>query len=106
MIASTPAPPYYAVIFSSVRREGDHGYEEMAQKMYDLASAQEGFLGFESARNEIGITVSYWRDLESIEQWRMNEAHMLAKEKGRSEWYEEYAVRISRVEEEYGRRGQ
>ena len=103
MITSTPAPPYYAVIFSSVRSDGDHGYEEMAQKMFELASMQNGFLGFESARNDIGITVSYWKDLESIEQWRRNEKHMLAKEKGRSEWYEAYTVRISKVEEEYSR---
>ncbi len=102
MIATTPAPPYYAVIFSSVRTNGDHGYEVMAQKMFDLASSQDGFLAFESARKEIGITVSYWRDLESIQQWRMNEEHMLAKEKGRTEWYKAYTVRISKVEKEYG----
>ena len=66
MIANTPAPPYYAVIFTSVKTDNDPGYSEMAEKMIELAQKQEGFLGIESAREELGITVSYWRDLESI----------------------------------------
>ena len=66
MIANTPKPPYYAVIFSSIRTEGENGYSEMGDKMVELAEQQDGFLGVESARNELGITVSYWKDLESI----------------------------------------
>lgn len=66
MIAQTPEPPYYAVIFTSVRTEGDNGYAEMADRMVEIARQQDGFLGVESARNDIGITVSYWRDLEAI----------------------------------------
>ena len=33
MIAHTPAPPYYAVIFSSLRTAGDHGYGEAATRI-------------------------------------------------------------------------
>ena len=66
MIADTPQPPYYAVTFTSVRSDGDNGYAEMADRMVELARQQDGFLGVESARNEVGITVSYWRDLPSI----------------------------------------
>ena len=58
MIAETPQPTYYAVIFTSIRTDGDNEYGEMADKMVELAKQQEGFLGLESARNEIGITVS------------------------------------------------
>ena len=72
MIATTPIPPYYAVIFTSFRTAGDNGYSEMADKMFELASKQVGFLGIESAREDIGITVSYWRDLESIKNWKEN----------------------------------
>jgi len=68
-IAKTPKPPYYAVIFTSIRTAGDNGYAEMAARMDELAQQQDGFLGIESAREEIGITISYWRDLESIRQW-------------------------------------
>ena len=101
MIAKTPKPPYYAVIFTSVRTEGDHGYAEMAVRMVELAGQQDGFLGVESARNEIGITVSYWRDLESIRNWRENFDHTIAREKGRKEWYQTFKVRIAKVEIDY-----
>ena len=101
MIAQTPKSPYYAVIFTSVRTEGDHGYAEMAARMVELADQQDGFLGVESARNEFGITVSYWRDLESIRNWRENFDHTIAREKGRKEWYQTFKVRIAKVEIDY-----
>lgn len=102
MIAQTPIPPYYAVIFTSVRTEGDRGYAEMADRMVELAHQQDGFLGVESARNEIGITVSYWRDPESIRKWHENSDHILAQEKGRNKWYKSFKVRIVKVERDYG----
>jgi heme-degrading monooxygenase HmoA len=89
------------VIFTSVRIEGDHGYAEMADRMVELASQQEGFLGVESVRNEIGITVSYWRDLESILNWRENFDHTIAREEGRKKWYQTFKVRIAKVESDY-----
>ncbi|MBN8642031.1 MAG: antibiotic biosynthesis monooxygenase [Flavobacteriales bacterium] len=94
-------PPYYAVIFTSTRTSVDDGYAEMATKMVELAQQQEGFLGVESARNDVGITVSYWRDLESIKNWKNNLDHLDAQLKGRSKWYENYTVRIALVEREY-----
>lgn len=59
--APPPPPPYFAVIFMSVRTVDDNGYAETAQQMLELASEQPGFLGFESARQAIGISVSYWQ---------------------------------------------
>ncbi|MBD0779452.1 antibiotic biosynthesis monooxygenase [Maribacter sp. ANRC-HE7] len=94
--------PYYAVIFTSNRTSGDHGYVAMGQKMEDLARQQPGFLGFESARDEIGISVSYWESLQDIAHWKSNTDHLLAQEKGRSDWYARYKVRICLVEREYG----
>lgn len=94
-------PPYYAVIFTSTRTTVDEGYAEMATQMVELAQQQDGFLGVESARNEVGITVSYWRDLESIKNWKSNLDHIDAQLKGRSKWYENYTVRIALVEREY-----
>jgi heme-degrading monooxygenase HmoA len=102
MIAETPFPPYYAVIFTSVRNPGDHGYSEMSDRMVELARQQDGFLGIESARKEIGITVSYWRDLECIRKWRENMEHAVARNKGRKEWYQSFKVRIAKVESDYG----
>lgn len=101
-IANTPAPPYYAVIFTSERTEGDNGYGIMADKMVELASIQPGFLGIESAREGVGITVSYWRDLAAIKAWKANAEHQIAQKKGRKEWYSTFKVRISKVERDYG----
>lgn len=101
MIAETPQPPYYAVIFTSVKNEKDEGYNEMAIKMEGLAKQQSGFLGIESARNELGITVSYWSSLEAIQKWRVNLDHIEAQQKGKSTWYKDYKVRIAKVERDY-----
>ncbi|WP_457610281.1 antibiotic biosynthesis monooxygenase family protein [Lutibacter sp.] len=101
MIANTPKPPYYAVIFTSVRVEVEEDYREMSDKMIELVQQQKGFLGMESAKNEIGITVSYWDSLEAIKNWKMNVNHIEAREKGRSIWYKKFKVRISKVERDY-----
>lgn len=93
--------PYYAVIFTSKRTELDENYAEMALKMEVLAKQQPGFLGVESARNEIGITVSYWESLEAIANWKQNLDHLDAQFLGRQKWYENYVVRIAKVEKEY-----
>lgn len=102
MIAQTPQPPYYAVIFTSVRTDGDNGYEEMTERMVELARQQDGFLGIESARNEIGISVSYWRDLEAIAAWKRNGEHQFAKQMGREKWYKHFKTRIALVERDSG----
>ena len=93
--------PYYAVIFTSKRTEIDENYSEMATKLVELAQSQGGFLGIESARNEIGITVSYWKTLEDIKNWKQNLDHLDAQKLGVSKWYENYTVRIALVEKEY-----
>lgn len=102
-IADTPTPPYYAVIFSSITSDNLQGYEKMAEEMVLLASEQSGFLGIESARNDIGITVSYWRDLASITAWRNQMQHKQAQQKGKTTWYADYRVRICKVERDYSK---
>ena len=101
-IANTPTPPYYAVIFTSIRTEKEDGYGEMADRMVELAQQQTGFLGIESAREEVGITVSYWRDLEAIKNWKANSEHLQAQKSGRKSWYDSFKVRISKVDRDYG----
>ena len=86
-IAKTPKTPYYAVIFTSHRTEGDNGYAVMAERMVKLASQQPGFLGIESARDSVGITVSYWSDIESIKKLKQKAEHLFSKKKGKEIWY-------------------
>jgi len=98
-LSRTPEPPYYAVIFTSRRASARGGYDEMADRMVELAAAQPGFLGIESVREgAVGITVSYWDSEEAIEGWRKHIEHREAQRLGRSAWYDEYAVRVARVE--------
>jgi len=99
--AKTPQPPYYAVIFSSQMRDMD-GYQEMADKMEELASVQKGFLGLESARNsEMGMTVSYWESKEAIQAWKAHAEHKLAQQLGCQKWYEAFAIRVCKVERDH-----
>ena len=101
-IANTPEPPYYAVIFTSQRSDSLDGYAETAARMLELAAAQPGYLGVESAREDLGITVSYWRDLESIRAWKAQAEHREAQRMGRQQWYSRYQTRIALVERDYG----
>ena len=101
MIARTPEPPYWAVIFTSLRTDVDDGYDRMAEAMAALAAQQPGFLGVESAREGLGITVSYWADLESIRAWKAVLKHQAAQRAGRERWYADYTTRIARVERDY-----
>ena len=102
MIAKTPAPPYYAVIFSSLRTDGDHGYGEAASRMLELAGEQPGFLGVESAREDgLGITVSYWTSEAAILAWKHQAEHRQVREQGRSTWYTAFHTRVCKVERAY-----
>lgn len=101
LIVDTPTPPYYAVIFTSVRTDGDNGYDAMSERMVELAAQQPGFLGFESAREGVGITVSYWTDLESIRNWKAHAEHQEAQRLGHQKWYSVFKTRIAKVERDY-----
>src|SRR5581483_9926306 len=96
---------YYAVIFTSQRTEGERGYAKVAERMAELASQQPGYLGIETVRSAdgFGITVSYWSSLEAISAWKRVSEHQAAQEAGKSTWYADYQLRISRVERAYGR---
>ena len=93
--------PYYAVIFTNTRTSGDNGYDEMAMAMEELAKQQPGYLGFESARDELGISVSYWESLEAIANWKSHAEHLMAQKLGIKDWYNLYKVRVCLVEREY-----
>ena len=105
-IATTPEPPYYAVIFTSLRTEGDRGYGHMAERMVELAAQQPGFLGVESARTAdgLGITVSYWSSEEAIAAWKAQAEHKIAQATGQRVWYSDYQLRVANVERVFGKR--
>ncbi|MEQ6122833.1 antibiotic biosynthesis monooxygenase [Pseudotenacibaculum sp. MALMAid0570] len=102
MIVSDLKPPYYAVIFTSLLTDNLTDYESTAERMEALAKEQEGYLGIEYTRNELGITISYWKDLDAVAQWKNNVEHTEARNRGREQWYKQYQLRICKVEREYG----
>ena len=101
-IATTPEPPYTAVIFTSLRTDGDRGYRAMAARMEALAAQQPGFLGIEAAREGLGITVSYWSDEAAAAAWKQIAEHVVAQHRGRHAWYADYQVRVATVTRSYG----
>ena len=103
MFAQTPEPPYYAVIFTSLKDKEDQGYGTMSERMIALVQRQEGFLGFESAREALGITVSYWRNEDSILAWKAQIEHQEAQKLGKERWYTDYRIRIAKVERDYAK---
>ncbi len=102
MIADSPSPPYTAVIFTSIRTEGDCGYFQMTERMVELAAQQPGFLGVESARDGLGLTVSYWLNESAAAAWKDQAEHLMAQIRGRRDWYRNYRVRIATVTRDYG----
>jgi len=104
-LASTPEPPYHAVIFTSLRTDVDEGYDATAVRMIELAALQPGCLGVESARglDGLGITVSYWRDEASIRAWKRDAEHQQAQHAGKKVWYADYQLRVAKVERAYGK---
>jgi heme-degrading monooxygenase HmoA len=103
-IAETPEPPYVAVIFTSLRTAGDNGYAAMAAAMQEEAAKQPGYLGIEDAREQLGITVSFWQDEASARAWKQVGAHLVAQTRGREVWYADYRVRVAHVTRDYGPR--
>jgi len=100
--APTPEPPYYAAIFTTKRSVDDTGYPEMAQRMFELAERQSGYLGFETAIGAgSGIAVSYWADEKSIGAWKQNAEHLEAQRLGQEHWYDAYVLRVAKVERAY-----
>lgn len=98
-VIKTPAPPYYAVIFTSLRTEGDNGYDETARRMEELSAGQKGFLGMEHARSDdLSITICYWETAEDITRWKQNAEHQTAQRQGYEKWYREFCTRICKVE--------
>jgi heme-degrading monooxygenase HmoA len=105
-IACTPRPPYYAVIFTSLRTDAEpDAYDTTAGRMVELAARQPGYLGVETARGAdgVGITVSYWDSEEHIAAWRRDAEHTIARERGRTGWYAHYEVRVAKVERAYAK---
>ncbi|GHH82925.1 hypothetical protein GCM10017771_08420 [Streptomyces capitiformicae] len=101
-IAPVPAhePPYYAVVFTSVKTADQSGYGETAERMEELVKDVPGFLGMDHARTPGGlsITVGYFRDADAIERWRSDVEHRAAQKRGRAEWYESYSLHVAKVE--------
>lgn len=102
LFATTPEPPYYAVIFSSTLVENTEEYQRISSELEELAKGIPGFLGYEAARADLGIFISFWKDLDAIKQWKAVQDHQDAQKRGYREWYSAFKIRIAKVERDYG----
>lgn len=102
---SQPVDPYIAVIFTSTRTL-EHGeeYSQWAKRMSDLVRTQPGFISEVSARDpetRFGITISYFKDEESVKNWKSVAEHKEAQKLGQRKFYSEYSVKVATVYREY-----
>ncbi|MEU3643811.1 antibiotic biosynthesis monooxygenase [Lentzea sp. NPDC034063] len=93
-------PPYYAVVFTTVRTQEQSGYRDTNARMEELVKDVPGYLGMDHAQNPggLGITVAYFRDADALTQWRTNAEHQAAQQRGRAHWYQSYTIHVAKVE--------
>ncbi|MFE2581607.1 antibiotic biosynthesis monooxygenase family protein [Streptomyces sp. NPDC059378] len=97
-------PPYYAVVFTTVRTQDQSGYGETNARMEELVKDVPGYLGMDHAQTPggLGITVAYFRDADALTQWRTDAEHRAAQQRGRDRWYESYTLHVAKVERSHG----
>lgn len=96
-----------AVIFEVIPNKGKKGeYLDIAASLRPELDRIEGFISierFQSLSNpEKVLSLSFWKDEESIQQWRNLEMHRHAQAKGRNEVFKDYHLRIATVVRDYG----
>ncbi len=92
-----------AVIFASRLTGADaDGYARAAAAMEALAAVQPGYLGLDSARDGLGLTISYWVDEASARAWHRHPEHAEIREAGRGRWYKDFTVHVADVTRSYG----
>ncbi|MCD0466707.1 antibiotic biosynthesis monooxygenase [Flavobacterium sp. ENC] len=96
-----------AVIFEVIPNEGKkEEYLTIAANLRPELDHIEGFISIERFQSfndpEKVLSLSFWKDEESILQWRNLEMHRFAQAKGREEIFRDYHLRIAAVVRDYG----
>jgi heme-degrading monooxygenase HmoA len=96
-----------AVIFEVIPNEGKkEEYLEIAASLRPELNTIDGFISIERFQSlndpDKILSLSFWRDEESIQQWRNLEMHRLAQSKGRNGIFKDYHLRIATVVRDYG----
>ena len=98
---------YYAVIFTRRAKNSDDArYGTLSRRMIELAETMPGFIAVNSANDAMrddnfAIVVSYWKSLKDIENWKKNSEHLMAQKLGRSDFYRDFSLQVTRVEKSY-----
>jgi heme-degrading monooxygenase HmoA len=74
-------------------------YNSTSDHLLDYAKTRPGFVDVKSYKADDGerLTIVWWQDNETLEQWRNDMKHMAAKNKGRERWYEYYKMDVAEV---------
>ncbi|OQP59882.1 antibiotic biosynthesis monooxygenase [Niastella vici] len=81
-------------------------YLSIAAELMPVLEKVDGFISIERfqslANNGKILSLSFWRDEESIEKWRNMELHRFAQARGRKDVFRDYRLRIAGVIRDYG----
>jgi heme-degrading monooxygenase HmoA len=96
-----------AVIFEAVPAKGKwEEYFDIATGLKPALSKIEGFISierFQSVNNPGKVlSLSFWENEESVQQWRNIELHREAQSKGRKTIFDDYRLRVATVVRDYG----
>ncbi|MEO7577960.1 MAG: antibiotic biosynthesis monooxygenase [Massilia sp.] len=96
-----------AVIFEVLPSEGRAGeYFDTAAGLRARLEQVDGFISIErfASLTQPGklLSLSFWRDEESVRAWRCGDAHRAAQARGREGVFAEYRLRVAQVLRDYG----
>ena len=92
----------YVVIFRAKVAKLDADYQKAVARLRELAFTAFGCVDFVSMNEgDSELTLSYWRDEDSIRKWKAHSEHVLAQELGREKWYGSYSVQVAEIRREY-----
>jgi heme-degrading monooxygenase HmoA len=96
-----------AVIFEVWPAEGSAGeYFDLAASLRADLKATDGFISIERFESLVTkgkyLSLSFWRDEESVSAWRNLEGHRKAQTRGRGGIFADYRLRVASVVRDYG----
>jgi heme-degrading monooxygenase HmoA len=98
----------FAVIFEVwIKPEKQQEYLQIAAELREHLSQVRGFLSIErfTSLTEEGklCSLSFWEDEQAVRQWREFDLHRAAQEKGKTEIFTDFRIRVAEVTRDYGR---
>ena len=81
----------------------DLKYIDFSKEILENINSQNGFIEIESYREKSrkGVTISYWKSIPAIQEWREHSTHLKTQKYSRDVAYSNHTVKIYEVQREY-----